>query len=359
MSDILKSATQSLGEHTRKLEIATYYTHDDIEKAKQMVSGTYSDMYVIKAKLTSSTVYCAYVVFLNKVYQVVEHIELIVSNSYDIADMKTNIGWKVFEQEILTEKSKGLHDSVIVNSSLDSLAVGIDAQFVKEIIRLIENNEEISVNHSFKKLSIDKLGFQNVEITVDYDEISSLDMELFSKSSKKINLAEIQKKEKDAQSEMKKVDNTEKEGPLAGREVKMLLKGSMILSPIKGKPISTLIQGDRVKVSIVDNDSRAIDVAKAFDAYDDEKKVFSPINGRVIFTEKDPSGGYKLYIIVAKGIYLEIEEDEDGIKVAMDPSSSWGKEDPQEAVKKVSAPMIVVLLVVLVGLIAVILQFIK
>jgi len=358
MTDNLKIATKSLEEQTKKLEIASYYTHDDLEKAKQMVAGTYSDMYVVKAKFSSSTVYCSYILFINSIYLNLVHVEAVVSNSYDIADMKTSIDWKIFEKEIMNERSKGNHDEVITNGLKDTLAAAVDMAFLKEVIKLFSNNEEISANHNFKKLATGPLGFQNVEITVDFDQISSLDMELYSETSKKINLAEIQRIAKEAEKQKEIRKNTQTEGPLAGREVKMLLKGSMILSPIKGKPISALIKGDKVKVSIVDNDIRAIDVAKAFDAYDVEKQIFRPINGRVIAVQKQ-SVGYKIFVIIAKAIFLEIDEEEEGIKVGMDPSSTWGKEDLETSTKKISFPMMIVLSVVLIVLIGVILMFVK
>ena len=65
MPSDLDSAANSLSEQTKKLQIALYYTFGDEDKAKKMVNGTYLDLYVIKGKFSSSSVYGAFVVFLN------------------------------------------------------------------------------------------------------------------------------------------------------------------------------------------------------------------------------------------------------------------------------------------------------
>ena len=55
MPESFESAVSTFSEQTKKLEIASHYTFGDTEKAKQMVSGTYKDLYAIKARFSSST----------------------------------------------------------------------------------------------------------------------------------------------------------------------------------------------------------------------------------------------------------------------------------------------------------------
>ena len=122
--------------------------------------------------------------------------------------------------------------------------------------------------------------------------------------------------------------------------VKLIINCSLILSPIKGKDISKLTPGDRIRVNIIDNNPKAITVAEAFHAYKEGK--FSPINGRVKSVEFTPGAGYIIYAVIAKGVLAKVVEEEENIKVAMDPS--YYAESPVEEEAKSNLPIIMVVL---------------
>ena len=123
-----------------------------------------------------------------------------------------------------------------------------------------------------------------------------------------------------------------------------------MLSPIKGKNISQVETGDRIKINLSPTSPKAITVAKAFKVYDDGK--ISPIAGRVVSIRHLNDGGYKVYAIIAKGIYIKIEEEEEDIRIAMD--------SPQDAESLASSnpSIIIALVIVFIALIAVVLVII-
>ena len=98
--DNLKSAVNSLSEQTKKLDIAAFYTHGNMERAKQMVSVMYKDIYVLKGKFTSSSVYGAFIRFFNLPYCSMICAHSILSHSFDVNDLKTNLEWKEFEKDL-------------------------------------------------------------------------------------------------------------------------------------------------------------------------------------------------------------------------------------------------------------------
>ncbi len=171
-----------------------------------------------------------------------------------------------------------------------------------------------------------------------------------------ILLASVNQQEEGKKEAEAAVDAIEKDDiPKVGEDgVKLILNCSLILSPIKGKDISTLVPGDRVMLSIVDSDSKAISVAKAFNAYQNNK--MTPITGRIKMIKNTPDG-YLIYTVIAKGILGKTIEEEANIKVAMDPNFVWTNQD--EAETKSYLPMIVVLLVVIAVLVAVVLTLIR
>ena len=353
MTENLESAVSSLGEQTKKLEIASYYTHGDMDKAKKMVSGAYKDMYAVKITFSSS-IYGALLFFFNPVYVTASEPYLIVSPSFSVDDMKTNIGWREFEVEIAQNLEKKEHDDVLLAHMRDELVLGMNMEFLAELKRLVELHDEIAVNRHFMKLIQNKLGFQKLNISVDYEPSSSLEMELESRSSKKLDPRELDKKKEKPAPE---AGEKEEDDPLKDKEIKLILQGSLILSPIKGIDIKELKVGDRIMISIVDTNPKAVDVAKAFNAYEEER--IKPIPGRIVSIRHQMHGGYKIFAIVAKGIFIRIEEEEESIKVAIDTSvrpeiTSKSREENTRAMM----PLIVTLMIILSMLIALILYFV-
>ena len=125
------------------------------------------------------------------------------------------------------------------------------------------------------------------------------------------------------------------------------------MSPIKGKELSKIKDGDRVKVSLSARNPKAIHVAKAFNAYDGEKIL--PIIGRVV-SIKHVSLGYQVYLIIAKGIYVKIDEDEETIKVSMDPTITKEQMEAEQSSGRGNI-VVIILIVVLLMVISLILFF--
>lgn len=355
MTENLESAVSSLSEQTKKLDIASFYTHGDIEKAKKMVSGAYKDVYAVKIKFSSS-IYGAALLFYNPIYNTVSPPYIIVTPSFSVDDMKTTIPWREFEIEISQNLEKNEHDDVLVGHMKDELAVGLNHDFLLELKRLIDMNDEIAVNRHFMKVIQTKLGFQKLNITVDIEPTSSLEVELDSKSSKKIDPRELEKRKAPKEDEVKDEKETD-DDPLQGKEIKLILQGSLILSPIKGIDIKELKVGDRIMISIVDTNPKAIDVARAFKAYEDDK--IKPIPGRIVSFRHLRTGGYKIFAIIAKGIFIKIEEEEESIKVAIDTTTRPELSSQKDELNtRAMMPLIVTLLIILGLLISLIVYFV-
>ncbi|PKL38107.1 MAG: hypothetical protein CVV44_13145 [Spirochaetae bacterium HGW-Spirochaetae-1] len=365
MADNLKSAADSLVEQTRRFDIATYYCNGDTEKAKQMVAGALKDQYVIKARFSSSSQYGAFIIFYNSVYSYVSNITVLVSPSFALEDIKTSLDWRHFEEELKKLLDKGEHDAVMCNHAREEINGSMNMEFNKELNRLLEINDAITINHRFKKMVQDRLGFQQIKIIVDHEPSSSLDMELSSVTGRKLDPEEIKKQLKQQGDEKleeeqrlnKEVIIEKVDDPLSGKEVRLILQGSLILSPIKGKDVGEVVAGDRIKIKIIDSNPKAIQVARAFKAYDEETGNIAPIIGRVVSAKYTSREGYKFFAIIAKGIYVHIDEEEENIKVAVEDPAATGQKDSAEAPSKISMPVILVLIVVFICLVGGILIF--
>ncbi len=314
MPSDLETAANTLSEQTKKLQIALYYTFGDDDKAKKMVNGTYLDLYVIKGKFSSSSLYGAFIVFLNTTYLRVASSYAMISKSFDVSDIKSNQDWRNFEKQLVEMSKKSGYDESMTSKIKDSMNKALTIQEITKFSKLIEQDDGIAVNHYFQKFISDVMGFQNVELSVDYEKISSISMELNSITSQKMSSAPEPVKETPSE---QNIIVEKLEDPLEGKEVKLVLNGALILSPIKGKEIAELAIGDRIMISIIDKSPKANDLLKAFNALKEDGTA-KPIAGRIVSIKHTTD--YKIFAIVAKGIYLKIVEEEEFIKVAMDPA---------------------------------------
>ncbi len=356
MGDNIESAVSNLSVETKKLEIASYYTHGNLEKAKEMLAGTYKDVFALKVVFTSS-VYGAALIFLNNIYLEASSCYIIISHSFDVGDIKTNVEWKMFEKSIAENIERKEHDDILSNQLREGLLSALNIEQCGKIKSLVDQNDAIAINHIFQNILQDKAGFHKVNVSVDVELISSLDMEISSTSSKKINPNELkgETKEEEEKKDVKNDEAAKEDNPLSGKEVKLVLRGSLILSPIKGREVSKLVIGDRVKISIIDKSTKAISVAKAFNAISEDGKMH-PINGRIVSIKYDDKNGYKIFAIVAKAIYMQIDEEEKNLKVAMDDTTVSSASD---STSKMNLPLVLSLAFVLILLITVIILFLK
>jgi hypothetical protein len=356
MSDSMDDAVSSLSEQTKKLELAQHFTLGNLTQAKEMVAGTYRDLFVIKYRFASSTVYGAGFILMNHVTKSVMDVISVVSQSFDVGEVKTNQNWLTFEKDLLSFTT-GDYDPVLGNHVREELLNSITMEVNTKLKGLMENNDDITLNHVLQKLMEEKTGFQNVDLTLDYEPSSSLEVEMKSQMARKVDPGEIQK-EKEKEEEAKRPKNVKKvhpDDPLAGKEVKLIVHGSLILSPIKGVDIATLTVGSRIRISITDKNPKATDLLKAFNAITEEGER-KPITGRIISIKHDQEAGYKIFAIVAKGIYVRIDEEEESIKVAIDLTGGVHPQQAEEA-KGLSTPIIIVLAVVFLVLIGIIVSF--
>ncbi len=330
MSDVLKSAADTLAEQTRKLDIAVHFTHGDTEKAKKMIAGAYRDIFAVKVRFFSSSLSGAFLIFFHPEYLQIMNIFVLVTSSFSIEDLKTNIDWRTFEKQLKEIQDEGQFDQVLCNHAREEIFHSLDTLSLVEIKKLIDLNDAIALNHKFKKIAESKLGYQQIKISVDVEPTSSLDMEVYSITGKKIDPKDLQKPKSEEQGEGK-AEPENPEDVLSGRDIKLIVNASLILSPIKGKDVSQLSEGERVKIKLVDKTPKSVQLAKAFNAYDEESGAFSAITGRIVSIKHDPAGGYRINAVVAKGIYAKIYEEEENIKVAIDDSGAAALAKAQNA----------------------------
>jgi hypothetical protein len=352
MSDNLENAVNSLSEQTKKINIALFYTNNDMEKAKQMLAGSYKDILALKIKFTSSSLYGAMIVFLNAPQVRLVDTFLVVSNDYLIDNIQNNQDWKTFEKDISSSRAS-VTDYRLINEIKDKFDHGLSMQICMSIVKLVEKNDEIQLSRMFQKFVQETTGLQRVDISIEIQKISSLEMETDSISTRKIDsMSPPAEKVPDEPVELEKTADDDIKQGVNG--VRAVIRSSLILSPIKGKNINELKINDKVMISLIDLSEQNITIAKAFNSYDAENRRILPIPSRIKSIKYIDGAGYKIYVVIAKGIVGQIMEEESNIKVAMDPSVPAAQET-KEPEGKTSLGVIIALFAAILVLVAVIL----
>jgi len=111
-------------------------------------------------------------------------------------------------------------------------------------------------------------------------------------------------------------------------KAQFIVEGCCVLSPVKGKLIAEITPGERIYVMLPAKDSVTSRILDAYKARNSEGAPL-PVVGRVM--EKIPNEltkGYILYVLVAKGIYAKIVEEENmKIQTELTAISSKGDSD--------------------------------
>lgn len=353
MNESLDIAVNSLNEQTKKINIALFYTSNDMEKSKQMVAGTYKDLIVLKLKFTSSSIYGAILAFLNTTqYKFIDSF-VVVSNDYLIDNISNSQDWRTFEKDIQNAKAT-LTDFRLLQEIKEKFDKGFTTPVCSSVIQLQDKNDTIQLSRLLQKMLQDTTGLQRVDISVDFQKISSLEMELDSILSRKID-SKIVSGEAAQNEEPKPLEVVAEGEPKPGENgIKAIIRSSLILSPIKGKPISDIKMGDRVLVSLVEMNDQSRAVAKAFNAFNAEENRILPIPARIKSMRYIEGTGFKIYVVIAKGILGSIIEEDKRIKVAMDPTTTVELNVESEHVGGSSLSMIIILvslIIMLVGFI--------
>lgn len=348
-----KDEKSNLSDQVKRMNIALHYVNNDMVKAKQMVSGSYKDIIAFKGVFSSSTLYGVFLIFFNKAYNRISDSFFVVSPDYTINSLNNNQDWRSFEKDMLTAKQKGENARASTDIK-DKVERSFTGSLCTELSRLLERNDEIQAQHLIQKLLTESTGFKRLELKLFFQETSSLDVEIDSQTTRKTDAKAMAQEDKAGPVTQPEVTSDE---PKVGQDgVKLIIKGTLNLSPIKGKHISSITPGDKIMVTMLEETNQVVQIAQAFRAYDQEKKRILPVPARVTSIKYIDAVGYKIFALIAKGVYSAIIEEETNIKVALDPvyaAAVTEKAEKSES-KSIGLPAIISLVAVILGLIAVI-----
>ena len=328
---------------TMKHAIALYYTKGDEENADNMVRGEHDDLHIIKIKFSAPDGYGSFILFINRLFLELQNLYCVITTSYEADDIKHTVPWLEFEESISEAFNlEGINEMQIINMG-QIIHDACTPSFVDEMINFITIEDREALAYLIDRIIIKKFGLIKTKVQADFETTSSLEMELLSMFSVKLEPEEFEKTQETEEDTMgleleQSTGDISAEGIIPDSDetvgileeelpeeiidisnefdatyVRHVFKGDLVLSPIKGMHISGLVVKDKIKIKLSVKSETTVRIAQAFNAYKDGK--MQSIIGEIVSFRRKPKGGYKIFLSIAEGIVVKIDEDEENIKV--------------------------------------------
>jgi hypothetical protein len=332
--------SDSLGEKTRLVDIAMRYTRGDILKAKEMASGQYLDIMVVKGKflVEKKRFSGMFLAFFNYIQDYIANVTAIIS-SQPVMFERTRVfeDWKtIYKDMVAYRQGSDMIDSQNFTYFL------IDSFVRYDVFPDVQEKNLDDLTNTVRDIIAKSFNVDIVKCQIDLEPASSLAM---------------------VQMDIK-IDVPGAEGPALPDELiqeddritkieseaKYIVEGKGVVAPIRGKNVNELVAGDKIRVVLTGKDMVSEKILRLLNAYDPEGGRL-PITGRL--KEKIPieKGGYILYAFVAKGVLAKIFEEENVKILTEQPVEEIKSESSQFDNRMIYIMGIVVGLIILCGII--------
>jgi hypothetical protein len=295
----------SFNEKSRQVDRAMKFTRGDIIKAKEMVSGQYLDIMVIKGKflVDKKGVSGMFLAFFNYIHEYIPCVEAVISSKPIIFD-KTRIfdDWKTLRRDITAYKSgPDMMDSQNFTYFLIDSFIGYD------VFPDVQENNLDRLTKTITEIIAKSFNTVAIKCQIETETTNSLVLDI---AGVPVEVpGGMPQEEAPLTEEDQRLSVIEK-------EAKYVIEGKAILSPVRGKIVSDLIPGDKIRVMLPGNDMVTSKIMKLLNAYDSDGGRL-PVTGRIKAKVPLDKGGYMLYAFVAKGVLAKIFEEEN-IKLMID-----------------------------------------
>jgi len=323
--------SQTITEKTKKIEIALKYTNGDMEKAKLMAMGSIVDVLAIKGKFlvedqNKSGVFLA---FFNVIDEYISAIKSLIEPS-DTTFTKTRIfdNWRIIYKDILNYKNeKDVSSSEKLNEGINNAFVQVD---VFPFVQKEDLDKLSSILLNVLKESFDSL---NINCQIELEKTNSMELEL---AGIDIMLPfDINERQESIEPQIifdpdspigKKIATIES-------QAQYVVNGNFVISPVKGKLLSEIKPNERVYILLSTKNPISRKILDTYKSRDADGNPL-PFIGKIISViHNEMNKGYIIHVLVAKGIYAKIIEEEN-LRIQTEVSAIDIKHDDEAAAKK-------------------------
>ncbi|MBP7582505.1 MAG: hypothetical protein KBA61_00625 [Spirochaetes bacterium] len=303
----------ALNETTRLIKIALKYTGGDMEKAKQMVNGQLNDVAITKGRFSvGGHTYGVFLVFFNLANNYIMNLNSLLTPSKSLNDkISINDGWKFFYSKFKEVVNEEAETSKTAGSSYEFTQHLIASLNGYGVFNYVAENNIEAVTDILREIIEKYYNRDEAQCQIDFERTSSLNLELAGIPLEEPSSARVAAPSETSPSEPESlITQIEK-------DAEHVITGRVIVSPVKGKYINDIQQGDKIRILLTDkNDTISEKVASAQKAVTTEGE-WLPVKARVKAKIPLTEGGFMIYGVVAKNILARVVEEEN-VKIEMD-----------------------------------------
>jgi len=322
----------------KQIEIAKKYTRGDILKAKDMVSGQYQDIMVVKGKflVEEKGLSGLFLAFFNYIQEYIANVSAIIS-SKPVLFEKTRIfdGWKTLFNDLASfRESSDIIESQNFTYFLADSFVGYDV-FPDVQEHNLDDLTKIMIEIISKSFNA-----RSVKCQIEFEPTNSLVLDtagvkISVPGAESLDIKEIVEED----DRIKKIES----------EAKFIIEGKAVIAPVQGKNANDLVPGDKIKIMLPGKDMVSEKILRLLNAYDNNGERL-PVTGRIKANVPVEKTGYIIYAFVAKGVLAKIYEEEN-VKIMTEQPMEEFKSPPMFDSRTIIILAAAALLIILFGII--------
>lgn len=341
MGDVFNSSNPA-----NRLEKAKLYCDGDAVKAAQMVEGKFRDIFVLKItfRCTDMRLVGMIAIIINSEKNKLHNYFPIVTRMENIPSDPTMKPWQEYLLGVfqLTYSNKG--ELAAAGKLKHELEREFTPALLVALLEKLSSKDQQSIILQFEKIISFALRSNAIEVSVDIERTSSLNVdETIDAIKAAIDKAAAKKQEKEPEP-VKEV----KYDPVSQKDQDIIAKGynligcKFVLSPVKGKLVSQLVPGDKIKVRINDQSAWALQTAEKLGWSKDGRMM--PGEAKVHATAKLEQGNL-VYIEIAPSLMGKVLEEEEVRVYIADDNSPAAQKDKGASGKNVMVWLLIILLI--------------
>lgn len=339
-SEFVKQET----ELKKRIDKARLYTDGDMVKARKMAEGNYKDVSVLKMTFKCNDVnYTGMIaIFINTEKNTLNQFFDVVTKTEDLEGDNTHLPWREFVTTVLRKIYSEKNEINITSKLKHELEKELTPALVGVLSEKIIARDTISINVQFEKMISFVFRSNDVNIKIDFEKTSSLAVD-----------EAIEEIRKEITQSSSKKEETKKEEPVSKPQTidqkmdrELLEQGNriigckLVLSPVKGKYVSELKEGNKIKVKVKDKSANALKIAEKLGWLKDGKMKPGEV---IVRTRIKKSNTNIIYVNIAPNLIGKITEEEEVRVEVLDDVSS-----PQKGKGGFSKTILVWVLIILV-----------
>lgn len=333
-----------LNAKTKQIRIALKYTDGNLERAKSMAAGQFNDAVMLKGRfaLEEKKQYGIFYLVINVEKNFVINVSILLLGDSAIYDkIRVFDEWNIFYQEFGKAADQSIGRSIDSHEFSEHLADSVDGY---DLYYDVKSGNIDLLSDTITEIIQKFYSTKNVNCQLAFSSTSSLALELAG-----ISLAQTAESEgvseSDADDEAM-VSEMEKKHKDLESQAALVLDAQVIVSPVKGKFVNSLEEGDVIYVLPLRKDDKSIKLARSLNLMKEDGD-FLPMPARLKSRDPVEDGkGCILYASIAKNVLARILEEEN-VKVAIESRSAVEEAKAQSN----SGTRLIILLALLFGII--------